>query len=46
VPLHVEAAYKEYNHQAAFAVASLLAVLALITLVARRIIARRMEASK
>jgi sulfate/thiosulfate transport system permease protein len=45
MPLHVEAAYKEYNHQAAFAVASLLAVLALVTLVARRVIARRMEST-
>jgi sulfate transport system permease protein len=43
VPLQVEAAYKEYNHQAAFAVASLLALLALVTLVARRIVARRLE---
>ncbi|HEY5949745.1 MAG TPA: sulfate ABC transporter permease subunit CysW [Kofleriaceae bacterium] len=43
MPLHVEAAYKEYNLQAAFAVASLLAVLALVTLVARRLIARRLE---
>lgn len=43
VPLQVEAAYKEYNHQAAFAVASLLALLALVTLVARRVVARRLE---
>jgi sulfate/thiosulfate transport system permease protein len=33
LPLHVEILYNEYNHAAAFAVASLLAVLALITLV-------------
>jgi len=45
MPLHVEQAYKEYNLQAAFAVASLLAVLALVTLVARRVIAKRMEPS-
>lgn len=45
MPLHVEQAYKEYNQQAAFAVASLLALLALVTLVARRLIAKRMEAS-
>jgi sulfate/thiosulfate transport system permease protein len=32
LPLHVEILYNEYNHAAAFAVASLLAVLALITL--------------
>ena len=43
IPLQVEAAYKEYNQQAAFAVASLLALLALVTLVARRLIARRLE---
>jgi sulfate transport system permease protein len=42
MPLHVEAAYKEYNLQAAFAVASLLAVLALVTLVGRRLIARKL----
>ncbi len=44
MPLHVEQSYKEYNLQAAFAVASLLALLALVTLVARRVIAKRMEA--
>jgi sulfate/thiosulfate transport system permease protein len=33
LPLHVEILYNEYNHAAAFAVASLLAVLALVTLV-------------
>jgi sulfate/thiosulfate transport system permease protein len=43
MPLHIEQAYKEYNQQAAFAVASLLAVLALVTLIARRVIAKRME---
>jgi sulfate/thiosulfate transport system permease protein len=43
IPLHVEAAYKEYNQQGAFAVASLLALLAIVTLVARRLIARRIE---
>jgi hypothetical protein len=35
LPLHVEILYNEYNFQAAFAVASLLAVLALVTLVAK-----------
>jgi len=35
VPLHVEVLYNEYNFVAAFAVASLLAVLALITLIAK-----------
>lgn len=33
LPLHVEILYNEYNHTAAFAVASLLALLALLTLV-------------
>jgi sulfate transport system permease protein len=32
VPLHVEILYNEYNYTAAFAVASLLALLALLTL--------------
>jgi sulfate/thiosulfate transport system permease protein len=45
MPLHIEQAYKEYNQQAAFAVASLLALLALVTLIARRLIAKRMEAT-
>jgi len=31
LPLHVEILYNEYNHVAAFAVASLLALLALLT---------------
>jgi sulfate transport system permease protein len=35
VPLHVEILYNEYNFVAAFAVASLLAVLALITLIVK-----------
>ena len=38
MPLHVEILYNEYNFAAAFAVASLLDVLALVTLVARSII--------
>ncbi|MFZ4858097.1 MAG: sulfate ABC transporter permease subunit CysW [Desulfuromonadaceae bacterium] len=37
VPLHVEILYNEYNYTAAFAVASLLAFLALITLVIKTI---------
>jgi len=45
LPLHVEILYNEYAYQAAFAVASLLVVLALASLVARRIIARRVEAT-
>jgi sulfate transport system permease protein len=43
MPLHIEQQYKEMNTQAAFAVASLLALLALVTLIARKIIAKRME---
>jgi sulfate transport system permease protein len=45
LPLHVEILYNEYEYQAAFAVASLLVVLSLASLVARRIIARRVEAT-
>src|SRR5690606_6609574 len=41
VPLHVEILYNEYNFVAAFAVASLLAVLALITLVLKSLVERR-----
>ncbi|HEY3309156.1 MAG TPA: sulfate ABC transporter permease subunit CysW [Desulfuromonadaceae bacterium] len=37
IPLHVEILYNEYNYTAAFAVASLLAFLALITLVIKTI---------
>jgi len=39
MPLHVEILYNEYNFVAAFAVASLLALLALITLVLKNIVA-------
>jgi sulfate transport system permease protein len=35
VPLHIEILYNEYNYVAAFAVASLLALLALVTLAAK-----------
>jgi len=35
MPLHVEILYNEYNFVAAFAVASLLAMLALLTLAAK-----------
>jgi len=38
VPLHVEILYNEYNFAAAFAVASLLAILALVTLVLKRLL--------
>jgi sulfate/thiosulfate transport system permease protein len=43
LPLQVEILYNEYNFQAAFAVASLLAFLALITLVVKTIAERRVE---
>lgn len=43
MPLHVEVLYNEYNFVAAFAVASLLAVLALVTLVAKTAIEWRMH---
>ena len=38
LPLHVEILYNEYNFQAAFAVASLLTFLALVTLVAKTLV--------
>jgi sulfate/thiosulfate transport system permease protein len=38
IPLHVEILYNEYQSSAAFAVASLLALLALVTLVAKRVL--------
>ncbi|MEI6305499.1 MAG: sulfate ABC transporter permease subunit CysW [Deltaproteobacteria bacterium] len=38
VPLHVEILYNEYNYTAAFAVASLLAFLALVTLVVKSVV--------
>jgi len=38
LPLHVEILYNEYNFQAAFAVASLLTLLALVTLVAKSLV--------
>ena len=41
LPLHVEILYNEYNFQAAFAVASLLAFLALVTLVLKTIVEYR-----
>jgi len=40
-PLHVEILYNEYNFSAAFAVASVLALMALATLAAKTIIGRR-----
>jgi sulfate transport system permease protein len=38
IPLHVEILYNEYNFVGAFAVASLLAILAIITLVLKSFI--------
>jgi len=43
IPLHVEILYNEYNFVAAFAVASLLALLALVTLVAKSVVEWRMR---
>jgi sulfate transport system permease protein len=43
LPLHVEILYNEYNFQAAFAVASLLACLALVTLVLKAIVERKAQ---
>ncbi|HUO30198.1 MAG TPA: sulfate ABC transporter permease subunit CysW [Bryobacteraceae bacterium] len=44
MPLHVEILYNEYNFVAAFAVASLLALLALATLIAKTVLESRMRA--
>jgi sulfate transport system permease protein len=43
VPLHVEILYNEYQSVAAFAVASLLALLALVTLVIKQVVEWRFE---
>jgi sulfate/thiosulfate transport system permease protein len=43
IPLHVEILYNEYNFVAAFAVASLLAILALFTLVAKTMVEARIQ---
>ena len=45
MPLHIEILYNEYQFAAAFAVASLLALLALVTLVAKTILERRLGES-
>lgn len=45
VPLHVEILYNEYNAAAAFAVASLLTLIALVTLVAKTLVERRRHES-
>jgi sulfate transport system permease protein len=38
IPLHVEILYNEYNYVGAFAVASLLTLLALVTLVVKKLV--------
>jgi sulfate transport system permease protein len=43
LPLHIEILYNEYAFQAAFAVASLLAMLALVTLVLKTLVERRVQ---
>jgi len=45
LPLHVEILYNEYNFVAAFAVASLLTLLALVTIVLKTVIERRSNAA-
>ncbi len=46
IPLHVEILYNEYNATAAFAVASLLAFLALITLAAKTFVEQRLHSPR
>jgi sulfate/thiosulfate transport system permease protein len=43
MPLHIEIAYNEYQFAAAFAVASLLAALALVTLVLKHLVELRVQ---
>ncbi len=43
IPLHVEILYNEYNYVAAFAVASLLALLALVTLAVKSFVEWRRD---
>ncbi|MET0384164.1 MAG: sulfate ABC transporter permease subunit CysW [Burkholderiaceae bacterium] len=45
LPLHIEILYNEYQFAAAFAVASLLAALALVTLVLKYVVERRLKSS-
>jgi sulfate transport system permease protein len=45
LPLHIEILYNDYQFAAAFAVASLLAALALVTLVLKYVVERRAKAS-
>ena len=46
MPLHIEIAYNEYQFAAAFAVASLLALLALVTLVLKFLVEQRVRGQK
>jgi sulfate transport system permease protein len=46
LPLHVEILYNEYEYQAAFAVASLLVIIGIISLIARRVIGARVERAR
>jgi sulfate transport system permease protein len=46
MPLHIEIVYNEYQFAAAFAVASLLALLALVTLVLKYIVEQRVKAAQ
>ena len=46
LPLHVEILYNEYQFAAAFAVASLLALLALVTLVLKSIVEQRVKSQQ
>jgi sulfate transport system permease protein len=46
MPLHIEIAYNEYQFAAAFAVASLLAALALVTLVLKYLVEQRVKGQK
>ena len=46
MPLHIEILYNEYQFAAAFAVASLLALLALVTLVLKYVVEQRVKAEK
>ena len=45
MPLHVEILYNEYNFAAAFAVASLLAFLALVTLAAKTYVEHQFQST-
>ncbi len=46
IPLHVEILYNEYNFVAAFAVASILTLLALVTLLLKHLLEMRLQARK